>query len=113
MQFRSNPSRRCVASRRRGTSSRACTRILCLHSYPLKDQRWIFRGHANAAWNLEPSIIRLRGGIPNGLRIEAEEYIRQAFKRRAHHYLQYLPGEREELEWMALMRHHGAPTRLL
>src|ERR1700739_1556162 len=27
--------------------------------------------------------------------------------------MQYLPAEKEELEWMALMRHHGAPTRLL
>jgi hypothetical protein len=37
----------------------------------------------------------------------------KAFKRRAHHYLQRLPDEEEELEWLALMRHHGAPTRLL
>jgi len=27
--------------------------------------------------------------------------------------MHYLPGEKEELEWMSLMRHHGAPTRLL
>jgi hypothetical protein len=84
-----------------------------LHSYPLKEHRWAFRGQANATWNLEPSIERLQKAHHDSFRMHAEEYVRQAFKRRAHHYVQYLPGAKEELEWMALMRHHGAPTRLL
>jgi hypothetical protein len=84
-----------------------------LHSYPLKEHRWAFRGQANATWKLEPSIERLQKAHHDTFRMHAEEYVRQAFKRRAHHYVQYLPGEKEELEWMALMRHHGAPTRLL
>jgi hypothetical protein len=35
------------------------------------------------------------------------------FKRRAHHYLSSVPPDANRLEWLALMQHHGAPTRLL
>lgn len=35
------------------------------------------------------------------------------FRRRAHHYLSDLPRRDEDLEWLALMQHHGVPTRLL
>jgi hypothetical protein len=83
-------------------------------TYPLKDHRWAFRGQANATWKLEPSIERLRKMyFKSFIMDDAEGHVREAFKRRAHHYMRYLPGEKEELEWMALMRHHGAPTRLL
>jgi hypothetical protein len=84
-----------------------------LLSYPLNSQQWAFRGHADVGWKLETSIERLREKYSSSFRMEAEEYVRKAFKRRAHHYLEYLPGERQELEWLALMRHHSAPTRLL
>ena len=43
----------------------------------------------------------------------AEQYIVREFKRRAHHYLRDLPDDEDDLEWLALMQHHGAPTRLL
>jgi hypothetical protein len=35
------------------------------------------------------------------------------FQRRCYHYLSDLPREDRTLEWLALMRHFGAPTRLL
>jgi hypothetical protein len=35
------------------------------------------------------------------------------FVRRAHHYLSGLPERQNWLEWLALMQHHGAPTRLV
>jgi FRG domain len=84
-----------------------------LQSHPLDQHQWAFRGQQDAKWKLESSIDRLKQIYPNSFRNDAEEYVRQAFKRRAHHYLKYLPRDDEELEWMALMRHHGAPTRLL
>src|SRR5215831_16215491 len=67
-----------------------------------------FRGHGDAPQLLHASIERVasKPGI-------AEEYIEREFKRRAHHYLADLPNEDEDLEWLALMQHYGAPTRLL
>src|SRR5262245_27031443 len=35
------------------------------------------------------------------------------FRRRAHHYRISLPESDHYFEWLALMQHHGAPTRLL
>lgn len=35
------------------------------------------------------------------------------FQRRAHHYLPDVPPKAAWLEWLALMQHHGAPTRLM
>jgi hypothetical protein len=84
-----------------------------LLSHPLRSQRWAFRGQENACWGLRSTIERLKEDYSNSFRMDAEEYVRKAFRRRAHHYLERLPEECQELEWLALMRHHGAPTRLL
>ncbi len=35
------------------------------------------------------------------------------FKRKLYHYTQDVPQENDKLEWLALMQHYGAPTRLL
>jgi len=48
-----------------------------------------------------------------------EAAIAREFMRRAHHHLTDVPAPRglsdeaDHLEWLALMQHHGAPTRLL
>jgi hypothetical protein len=75
---------------------------------PFNQNRWAFRGEGNAGWTLRSSIERLasRPGL-------AEDYVEKEFKRRAHHYLTDLPDEHDDLEWLDLMQHHGAPTRLL
>jgi hypothetical protein len=49
-----------------------------LHSTPRREHRWAFRGHANASWNLEPSIERLGKAYSNSFKSDAEEYVRQA-----------------------------------
>jgi FRG domain len=42
-----------------------------------------------------------------------EDFITTEFKRKAKNYLSRHPKDENTLEWLALMRHYGAPTRLL
>jgi hypothetical protein len=35
------------------------------------------------------------------------------FRERAHHFLRHVPEPDDTFQWLALMQHHGAPTRLL
>jgi hypothetical protein len=81
-----------------------------LASFPVNT--YVFRGQPDESWSLQPSIERL----PELMLIkpdQAEDLVLRAFIRRAHHYLQDLPHHTDRLEWLALMRHYGAPTRLL
>jgi hypothetical protein len=71
---------------------------------------WAFRGMPNFDWLLATSLERLE--VKN-LSSQAERSLLTSFKRRAHHYLTDLPHADDNLEWLALMQHHGAPTRLL
>jgi FRG domain len=64
-----------------------------------------FRGQSNQDWNLVPSLARK----PSHLR--AEGAVTKRFMQNALPHLNALP--REEWEWMFLMQHHRAPTRLL
>jgi hypothetical protein len=73
------------------------------------DHRWAFRGMANANWPLMTSLERLSISP----KVEAEQYLLTTFQRRAHHYVRDCPTLDDYLEWMALMQHHGSPTRLL
>jgi hypothetical protein len=73
------------------------------------DPAWAFRGACFADWQLRTSLERLEA-VPV---FEAERYLLSAFQRRAHHYISDPPNREDDLEWLALMQHHGAPTRLL
>jgi FRG domain len=98
---------------------------------------WLFRGHSDGNWRLETSLERavlgfalpqpssrlddqrkaLKRGLVDGgskrpvLKIEAG-LLRQ-FKRQCHHHTGQIPEPADTLEWLALMQHYGAPTRLL
>ena len=71
---------------------------------PPTDIVW-FRGHANAAWTLVPSLYR------PPYKLEHEPTLMTRFKQNALPLLNFRPGT--SWEWMFLMRHHGCPTRLL
>jgi len=78
---------------------------------------FIFRGQ-RANWTLKTSLElaceRMETGAnPLARALEHEAYFLREFQRRAHHYLSDLPSPQHKLEWLALMRHHGAPSRLL
>lgn len=76
---------------------------------------WVFRGMANHTWKLETSLERAmsRFGIKEDKAFDTEAGLLREFKRHFHHYEHYWPGENETVEWLAMMQHHLAPTRLL
>jgi hypothetical protein len=76
---------------------------------------WAFRGQCDASWGLSSKISRYLRNFhihPNAW-LEQEERILRIFKRKAHHFLREAPDANDEFQWLALMQHHGAPTRLL
>jgi hypothetical protein len=76
----------------------------------LSGRRWAFRGQRDANRPLTPSIERINS--PFGADY-IERWINPEFQRRVHHYITDPPKAENRLEWLALMQHHGAPTRLL
>jgi type I restriction enzyme M protein len=74
---------------------------------------YLFRGHGDLRWELEPVIDRqdfsdTRTSIT---RADHERLVFEEFKRLAVPHLPQLP--RDDWEFLALARHHGVPTRLL
>lgn len=90
---------------------------------------WCFRGHGDSTWHLDPSLdrasvrkihfpigVKISGEEKASLRLSAREEeasLILKFKQQAHHYLSKLPADGKILDWLALMQHFGAPTRLL
>lgn len=76
-------------------------------------RNWGFRGQADESWPLRSALSRyveFSGVHPDAWPTQ-EQRIRRIFERKAHLFLDDPP--RDELEWLAMMQHHGAPTRLL
>jgi hypothetical protein len=76
---------------------------------------WAFRGQTNTRWSLYSSLSRhlqMSRVMPEHWK-KQEERILRIFRRKAHLYLERVPDERDSFQWLALMQHHGAPTRLL
>jgi FRG domain len=83
---------------------------------------WGFRGQSDATWTLYPTIDRrlfVRGeapGISFGRQVPTRSYEEQLlfrFQQEAHQHRHYLPDDSDIMSWLALMQHHGTPTRLL
>lgn len=77
-------------------------------------RNWCFRGQGSAEWPLSSSLSRhiAVSQVAEQVWGLQESRIRRIFRRKSHLFLDDLPGE-DELEWLAMMQHHGAPTRLL
>ena len=76
---------------------------------------WAFRGQQDARWELLSSLSRyLAAFIPERAtwRLREERALR-IFRRKAHNYLSDPSVLVNDLRCLALMQHHGAPTRLL
>jgi hypothetical protein len=78
-------------------------------------RNWLFRGQRSASWDLRTSLERCfeREAITGDARIELEAELLREFKRTFHNYAVHIPERDSVLEWLSLMQHHGAPTRLL
>lgn len=85
------------------------------HAYGAARDGWAFRGQGDAAWPLLSSLSRrlLLTGAPRGHWREREARAIRVFRRKAHNYLPDRSVLRDELRCLAMMQHHGAPTRLL
>lgn len=73
-------------------------------------ENWAFRGQADTNWVLNNAIERTEF-IHFHKGIEAEFV--EEFQRGARNYLSKDETPEHLIEWLALMQHHGAPTRLL
>ncbi len=105
------------------------------------DKQWIFRGYKNSGWDFETKLQRavfkfglnttdpldketkrsllnptLKKGLDaadQGHSVSAiEGGLLRRFKRQCHHYTMAVPGDSNIMEWLGLMQHYGAPTRL-
>ena len=79
---------------------------------------FIFRGQSNCIWDLETSIERNSYDFcyyrkTGGYKTE-EKWMLDEFKKKYHLYSNSSAFNNEDsFEWLAIMQHHGAPTRLL
>jgi hypothetical protein len=76
---------------------------------------WGFRGQTHADWGLWTALSRhLRyAQVHPAAWARQEERILRVFRRKAHLWVDPQPEAGNSFEWLALMQHHGAPTRLL
>jgi hypothetical protein len=85
---------------------------------------YVFRGHSDSDWKLEPSLERIKpkdaftsgGGVFKDWYNNAEVQSIEAFRGAFRHYATdgtFPEGNPKEIDWLSVMQHHGAKTRLL
>lgn len=76
---------------------------------------WAFRGERDERWPLYSSLSRYLQsfGVHKEAWGEQEARVLRIFKRKAHQFVERPPDWDDDLQWLALMQHHGAPTRLI
>jgi hypothetical protein len=83
---------------------------------PLRQQHqpYFFRGQSDAQWTLKPKLFRVLEGVPLEKALGYEFDSVCYFRERAHLFSTCLvPAQDEFLEWLCLMQHYSAPTRML
>jgi hypothetical protein len=75
---------------------------------------WAFRGQNDGGLPLYSGLSRylMYAGVHRDAWAGQEERILRVFQRKAHLFLDHIPPEADSFQWLGLMQHHGAPTRL-
>jgi len=78
-------------------------------------KNWAYRGQADSAWQLWPTITRelMNRSVQKQYWTDQEHRSIWIFQRKCTPYLEIRPAITDLFQWLALMQHHGAPTRLL
>lgn len=86
-----------------------------LHELHGLGPEWVFRGQKSADWPLSTSLERAMRAHPVMYADWRDNELRDIryFKRRTRSLLSSPPAEDDAVEWLVLMQHYGAPTRLL
>jgi hypothetical protein len=83
----------------------------------MEHRYWVFRGHGKYGWHIESTLARYfrshAGNIQSGSHYPREADAIRKFRRSAHLHLSHLPEDNDLLNWLAVMQHFGAPTRLI
>ena len=76
---------------------------------------WIYRGQSDSTKVLETTLERAcrNYGVSLKCAKHIEERLLREFQRKYYHYSHHIPDTGNSLEWLSIMQHHGAPTRLL
>lgn len=76
---------------------------------------WIYRGQHSKEWPLKTLLERCceHQGVCLSDRNTVEIGLLREFRRAYHQYASHVPKAESVIEWLSLMQHHGAPTRLL
>ena len=76
---------------------------------------WLYRGQRSSNWEFQTSLERCcdRQNVASAERSNVERELFREFRRTYHQYSGHVPDLGSILEWLAMMQHHGAPTRLL
>jgi hypothetical protein len=79
------------------------------------DYSFVCRGQRRGAWGLQSSLERAFnvGGVPTAERDAREQRAFSYFRAHAATYLNKPPADTNILDWLVIMQHYGAPTRLL
>jgi hypothetical protein len=82
---------------------------------PKEWNRWVFKGHKCEQWALSTTLertlsVRFKQSLSNAWTWERR--LSRDFMRKARGLLADPPTDTDHMEWLALMQHYGAPTRL-
>ncbi|WP_155693235.1 FRG domain-containing protein [Aliivibrio fischeri] len=88
-------------------------------------RQWLYRGQSDTRWEIKTSLYRLFEDASETIKLSENSRQRQfakdvhekllikKFITNAHLYLPTTPILEDKLEWLSLMQHFGAPTRML